>query len=248
MQFENVLSDSLSYTKEGILGNVKRWLLLIPCLIIFPLILGYLVRIYRGEKPAPELENWWLMFVDGLKLFVVEFIYAIPIILLAIIAFLPLISAFIASGGLTLDFASMTNTQTEQWFTSHPEIISAFMTMMILLLVTFIIAIIISIFSFIGTVRFARTGRIGEAFNFSAIVGQIGRIGWLTYILALIVIGVIGVIVWIILRLFLLVPVAGGILYLIVALIVYPPFVVFTSRYAAQVYEAGEPTATPENP
>lgn len=245
MQFESVLGDSFSYAKEGVLCNAKRWLLLIPCMIIFPLILGYIVRIYRGEKPAPELENWWRMFVDGVKLFVVTLIYAIPIILLLILAFMPFISAFITSGGLAVDFAGMTQAESEQWFMAHPAILSSVITMLVLLLITIIVAIIIGIFSFIGTIRFARTGSIGEGFNFSAILAQIGRIGWLTYILALIVIGVIGVLVGLILEVFRFIPVAGWLIYIIVLLIVYPPFIVFTSRYAAQVYDAGEPAPAP---
>jgi len=245
MSFGTMLDDSFSYAKEGVWGKWKQWLLLIISLIIFPLILGYIVRIYRGEKPAPELKEWWAMFVDGLKLLVVSIIYALPIILLAIAAFLPLISAFVSSGALSLDFAAMTDAQAEQWLTAHPEILSAAGLMVVLLLVTLIVAVIITVFSFIGSVRFARTGRIGEGFNFTDILAQISRIGWFTYIAALIIIGVIGVVFWLLLHIFSFIPVFGEIVFLIVALVAYPPFVLFVSRYAALVYECGEPVPAP---
>lgn len=245
MSFGTMIDDSFSYAKDGVWGKWKHWLLLIVSLIIFPLILGYIVRIYRGEKPAPELKEWGSMFIDGLKLLVVNIIYALPIILLAIAAFLPLISAFVSSGALTLDFAAMTQAQTEQWLTSHPEILSAAGLMIVLLLVTLIVAIIITIFSFIGSIRFARTGRIGEGFNFSEILNQIGRIGWLTYIAALIIIGVVGVAFWLLLHIFSFIPVVGKIVFLIVALVAYPPFILFVSRYAALVYERGESAPAP---
>jgi len=245
MSFGSMLDDSFSYAKEGVWGKWKHWLLLIVSLIIFPLILGYVVRIYRGEKPAPELKEWGTLFIDGLKLLVVNLIYALPIILLAVAAFLPFVSAFISSGALSMDFTAMTQSQTEQWLTSHPEIMSAAGLMVVLLLVTLIIAIIITIFSFIGSVRFARTGRIREGFNFSEILAQIHRIGWLTYIAALIIIGIIGIIFWLLLHIFSFIPVIGGVIFLIVAIVLYPPFILFVSRYAALVYECGEPAPAP---
>ncbi len=254
MEFGTMLEDSFSYAKEGVWGQWKRWLLLIVSLIIFPLILGYVVRIYRGEKPAPELTEWGRMFIDGLKLLVVSVVYALPIILLVVAAFLPLVSAFVSSGGYAMDFATMTQAQTQQWLTSHPQLMSAAVSMAAILIVAGLVAIVITIFSFIGTVRFARTGKIGEGFNFSAILATIGRIGWLSYIAALIIIGIIGIILWMIVHILSFIPVCGGVLFLIAALILYPPFILFVSRYAALVYEHGEPAAparqpvTPETP
>jgi ABC-type uncharacterized transport system YnjBCD permease subunit len=240
-----MLDDSFSYAKEGIWGKWKHWLLLMVSLIIFPLILGYIVRIYRGEKTAPLLERWGTMFIDGLKLLVVNLIYALPVILIVIAAFLPLISTFVSSGALSVDFATMSEAQMDQWMTSHPQILSAIGTMVIVLLVAAIVAIIISIFSFIGTIRFARTGKISEGFNFPEILAQIGRIGWLTYIAALIIIGVVGVIFWLLLHIFSFIPMIGEFVFLIVAIVAYPPFILFVSRYATLVYECGEPAPAP---
>jgi len=235
-----MLDESFSYAKEGVWSKWSRWLLLIVCMIIFPLILGYMVRILRGEKPAPELKEWGSMFIDGLKLFVVELIYAAPVILLIIIAFLPLVSSLVTSGAFYQDFSSMSNAQVNQWFMSHPEFVSAAGILILLILAALVAAFIISIFSFLGTVRFAKTGRISEAFNFSAITAHIRRIGWLNYIIALVIIGVIGFIFGMITNIFSLIPVIGDIIGLLVMVILYVPFILFSTRYNLLVYEAGE--------
>jgi hypothetical protein len=240
MDYGLMLDESLSYAKEGVWSKWTRWLLLIISMIIFPLILGYMVRIFRGEKPAPELNGWGSMFIDGLKLFVVELIYAAPVILLVIIAFLPLVSSVLTSGAFYQDFSSMSETQINQWFMSHPELISATGIMLVVILVAVLLAIIISIFSFLGAVRFAKTGSISEAFNFSAILAHIRRIGWLNYIIALLVIGVIGFVFGLIFNIFSLIPAVGDIIGLIVMIVLYVPFVLFSSRYNLLVYEAGE--------
>ena len=240
MDFGLMLNESYSYAKEGVWAKWSRWFLLLISMIIFPLILGYMVRIFRGEKPAPELKEWGSMFIDGLKLFVVELVYAAPVILLIIIAFLPLVSSLVTSGAFHQDFASMSDAQINQWFLSHPEFISAAGIMLVLILVAVLLAIIISIFSFIGSVRFAKTGSMSEAFNFSAIVAHIGRIGWLNYILALLVIGVIGMVFGLIFNVFSLIPGIGDIIGLIVMFVLYVPFILFSSRYNLLVYEAGE--------
>ncbi len=235
-----MLDESFSYAKEGVWSKWTRWLLLMVSMIIFPLILGYMVRIFRGEKPAPELKEWGSMFIDGLKLFVVELIYAAPVILLTIIAFLPLVSSLVASGAFSQNFSSMSEAQASQWFMSHPEFISSAGIMLVLFLVAVFVAFIISIFSFLGGVRFAKTGSITEAFNFSAIIAHIRRIGWLNYIIAIVIIGVIGFIFGMITNIFSLIPVIGDFIGIIVMVILYVPFILFSSRYNLLVYEAGE--------
>ena len=40
-----------------------------------------MMRIYHGMTPSPEPDTWGTMFIDGLKLFVVGFIYALPVII-----------------------------------------------------------------------------------------------------------------------------------------------------------------------
>jgi len=247
MDYGTMLDETFAYTKESVWGKTKRWLVLIGCMILFPLILGYMVRIYRGFSPAPEPEQWGSMFIDGLKLIVIEVVYSAPVILLILIAFLPLLSVLITGGAMSQDFSSFSDAQFEQWILIHPEFISAVGLLVILLLLAILCGIIISIFSFLGAVRFARTDSMAEAFNFSAIVSHIRRIGWLNYLLALIVISVIGFIFGMITNVFSLIPMVGDIIGLIVMVILYVPYIIFTSRYAALVYDAGEEKQAPES-
>jgi len=243
MDFGIILNDSVQYAKEGVWGKWKKWFFLIVSMIIFPFILGYMVRIYHGEKPAPELDQWGSMFIDGLKLLVVELIYAAPVILLVLIAFLPFISTLVTSGILSQNVAVMTDTQAEQFILSHPEIFSALATMVVLIFIAVIFALIIAIFLFIGAVRFARTGLIAEGFNFSAILGTIRKIGWINYLLVLIIIGVTGMVYGFVMNIVMIIPFVGPVIWLFL----YPPFIIFMSRYASLVYDAGqmEPEAEP---
>jgi hypothetical protein len=240
MDFGSMLDDSFAYAKNGVWEKWTRWLLLILSMLIFPFILGYMVRVYRGEKPAPETGEWGRLFIDGLKLLLVQILYFTPVILLIILAFMPMISTLLSSGALTQDFGSMSDSQIERWLSSHPQLLSALGLMVLLLLIAVILALVIMFFSFLGVVRFARTRSISEAFNFSAILSHIGRIGWVNYILAMIIISVIGFIFSIIMNFFSLIPIIGIIIELIVMVILYVPFILFSARFSACVYDAGE--------
>jgi hypothetical protein len=240
MDFGSILDDSFLYAKEGVWGKWPRWLLLILSMIIFPFIFGYMVRIYRGERPAPEPGEWSSLFVDGLKLLMVQILYLLPVILVIILAFVPMISTLIAAGALSEDFGSMSDSQTNFWLSSHPELFSAAGLMILLLLLAIVLALIIFVFSFLGLVRFARTRSMSEAFNFSAILAHIGRIGWVNYILTLIIISIIGFIFSTIMNFFSFIPIIGILIEFIILVILYVPFILFSARFSALIYDAGE--------
>jgi hypothetical protein len=244
MDFGSILDDSLVYAKDGVWEKWTRWMVLVLSMIIFPLILRYIVRIYRGERPAPEPGQWGSMFMDGLKLLVVLIVYWAPVILLVILAFIPLISTLVTSGALSQDFNSMSDSRFERWLESRPQIITNLMIaggfMVLILFVAIIMAIIVTLFSFLGMVRFARTRSISEGFNFSEILAHIRRIGWINYIIALIAITIIGYIFAMILNFFSFIPVVGVFIQLLVMVILYVPFILFSARFSTLVYDAGE--------
>jgi len=218
MDIGNTLSESLEYAKEAVWGKWVRWLLLLVCVIIFPLIYGYQLEVYRGKKPAPELTGWGKLFIDGIKYLVITIVYMIPVILAAIIFFIPVVAVFRNP--------------------SPQAIMAAWATVAGGIVFLIILACILALFAYIGVIRFARTGSMGEAFNFGAIVSQIGRIGWLSYIFSLIVLIVV---VMIIVGIISLIPYLGPFL----AFIVSPAIMLFTARFLTLLYDSAGPASAP---
>jgi len=71
--------------------------LLIP-IIGSILMLGYAIKLVRNVRnhdpePLPEWDDWGGMFSDGLKLFIISLIWALPLIILFILLFVPMLFA-----------------------------------------------------------------------------------------------------------------------------------------------------------
>ena len=147
--------------------------------IIFALpLLGYVVQIYRGETPAPEVKNWGTLFSDGFDFFIIYFVYAIPVIILGIV---------VLGSALWTIFLSSIPAPGQIPVTMMGLIGAAIFGLVILVLVAFIIWIIEAT----AVVRFARTNSIGEAFNFGEIFAHISKVGVGSYIVALIIMAII---------------------------------------------------------
>jgi len=217
MGIGQMVGDSFGYAKEGLVGKWVKWILLIISCIIFPLILGYMVRIYRGVTPSPELEKWGEMFIDGIKLFIIGLVYAIPIIIIGSVLLLSTIMAVAAS---------MTTSSL------NPNAVMGLIGADIFVFIIFIlVVIIIGLITATAWVRFARTNSMGEAFNFGAIFNHIGNIGWGTYIVALIVMGIVIGIIELICQ---LIPFIGFIL----LFIIMPVISIFQARYLCMLYDS----------
>lgn len=72
--------------------------------VISPFLEGYFVRVLRAaannESEPPVFDEWVDMFVDGIKAFVVQFVYVLPSIVLVIVGlFIAGFGAFFASQG-----------------------------------------------------------------------------------------------------------------------------------------------------
>lgn len=214
------ISEAFRYASEALFGKWMRWVILIISSIIFPLIIGYTLRVMKGLDPAPEPDDYLGMFIDGIKLIVINIAYMIiPIIIGFIIFFL--------SGG----FGALTMMSMD---VSNPMAYAGlFMgSIGISMLVFMLFAFIFGLFQIIGMVRFARSGSMGDAFGFSEILEIIGSIGWVSYILALIVLGIALFIIYFVLS---LIPVIGWLLTLILA----PYLSIVGARYYSTLYDAG---------
>jgi hypothetical protein len=215
MDYGNMLGESFAYAKDGIWEKWNKWLMLIVATILLGIpLMGYMMKVLRGTKPAPEVDDWGTLFIDGIKYIIVKIIYAIPLI---IVGFLVLGAAFMTA--MSGNVAAMTG---------------AIAGMLVGLLLIFILAIVIALFEMIGMVRFARTGSIGEAFNFNAILATIGKIGWIPYIIALVVFLIVAVVIGIIMAIIMKVPILGWIIYLCVI----APMTIFFARYICLLYDS----------
>ena len=217
MDFGNMVGESFGYAKEGLVGKWKKWILLLIATILLTLpLMGYTLRILRGEKPAPEVENWGTLFVDGIKYLIIGLIYAIPLFIIMFLALAPMVVAAMSAGTPGAATAAA---------------MTALGTFLVGLVVFFIAAIIIGLFANIGIVRFARMGSMGEAFNFGAILATIGKIGWVNYIIALIIIGIIFGVVEVICN---IIPYVG----IIILFIIIPYLTMIQARYICLIYDS----------
>jgi hypothetical protein len=211
----NILEQSFRYAKEGLEGKWETWLLLIISCIIFPLFLGYMVRIYRGAGSSPQLDNWGGMFTDGIKLLLVALCYALPVLVLEVVLF--------ASPGLVK---------------TSPADPGALSGLIIAVLIGSIILVSGAVLGWLITttagIRFARTNSLFEAFNFREIISHIGRIGWMDYIVALVMMLIVLCIITIIC---LVIPYVG----LILLLALLPFMGLFSSRYITLLYDSVNP-------
>jgi hypothetical protein len=233
MDYSHVLDDAFHYTKEGIIGSADRWMKLILAIICLGIPMnGYVMRIYRGVNPAPEVEEWGTLFVDGLNLIVVGIIYAIPVMIIWVFVY----------GSMMLTLMQGNTAAMENW-SPNVGLLGLF----------YVLEIIIGIIMPVAAIRFARTASFSEAFNVGAILETIKKIGWINYIIALILITVVIaipvciIIVGMILIGGISMVMLGGntvallgfiVAALLIVLTLAPLFTVFQARYMTRVYDS----------
>ena len=187
---------------------------------------GYTVRIYRGVKPAPDFTGWTDLFVDGVKLAIVWFLWILPLFI-------------VLAAGIAVAVAGFLSTQA----TAMPNI-TLLLLFLLVLVVEFVLMVIVILFGIIGAVRFARTGSIREGIRISAILTTIRTMGWMSYIILLIGFIIAAIIYAVIAGILSAVPFIGWVL----ALIINPFFMIFSARYFTLVYDQGEPHPVPPPP
>jgi hypothetical protein len=190
------------------------------CLPLF----GYMLKILRGEKHAPEVTGWGTLFIDGIKFAIFSLVGAIPLLLVVFV----LIGAAL---GLFINITAVSGSGF-QASSGNPAIIIGSLGIVSLIIVG-IVAILTLAFATIGIIRFARTGSMGEAFNIREISATIGKIGWETYIIALVILFAVQVLISLILWIISMIPVFG----IIIQIVLIAPIVLFEARYLCQVYD-----------
>ena len=221
MKLDVNLTDSIDYTKM-LFADLGRLLILV-ILDIIPIVnfvvLGYLgnvIKETRDSKQLPPLENYFELWIQGLKIFVASIVFMIiPLILAIPFIFLVALASWVSVPVLA----------TVGWFLT-----------IVLMIVGVLLAFFLAIILVMAIVNMLKKDSFSKAFAFGEIFGIIGKVGWGTYILWLLIIFVCSIIVAGIGA----IPIIGWILSLLIA----PIFGVFLARSASLVYS--EETATEE--
>lgn len=225
MDYGTVISRSFEYTKDALVGKWMQWVILAVLslvqgltLSLIPLLNGYIVRVLAGKTPAPEIDDWVGLFVDGWKMNIITLVYMIPAILV-----------FLIFGGL----GAIGMLASEAAGGDPAAMGAAVLSLIGGLLLAGIVAIVLGFIALFALLRFARTGSLGEAFHFSAIFEHIGRLGWGTWIIAVIVLLIIALVYGFVVGIISSIPILGW----IIVLFLNAAFAIFYARYFAQVYE-----------
>ncbi|MDD3858073.1 MAG: DUF4013 domain-containing protein [Methanoculleus sp.] len=225
MDYARLLSGSLGYAKDALIGEWGRWVILVLLslvqtftLFLLPFYNGYIVRVLAGRTPAPEVDDWSSLFIDGWKLNIINLIYLLPVIVvLAVFGGIAAISAIAARGAGNPDV----------WASAVAAAVTG-------IAVAALVWLVISFFSLIAVVRFAHTGSLLQAFNIGAILSQISRIGWGAWILAVVILILIGLAYTAATALITSLPVLGWIVNLFLGVV----YSIFRARYLAAAYES----------
>jgi hypothetical protein len=219
LKLDENLTDSIEYTKL-LFADIGRLLILV-ILDVIPIVnfvvwgyLGNVIKEPRDSNQLPPLENYFELWIQGLKIFVAAIVFMLIPILLAI----PFISVIVLASWISVPFVA-----TVGWAVA-----------ILLLLVGMLLAFFLAIVLAMAIVNMIKKGSFGSAFAIGEIFNIIGKIGWGTYILWLVVIFVCALIVSGIGS----IPVIGWILSLLIA----PIFGVFIARSASLVYLEGTQT------
>ncbi|MFK8213714.1 DUF4013 domain-containing protein [Haloferax volcanii] len=189
-----MLSDALWFLKRSddwvattIIGGVL-WLLSV---LIFPGIIlqGYFVRAMRaaanGEQAAPSFTDWGELFVDGLKLFVVTFVWALVAIVPAI-----LLSVIIGIGTFTVSEAATGSAA------SSAGGVGLGIASLVLGLLVFVLGLLAAYIGPAAGANFAIEGNLGAGFDVRTILsgaftGEYA-VAWLLALVVTVVLGFIG--------------------------------------------------------
>lgn len=225
MDYGNLISRSFGYTKDALWGKWWRWVLLVILslvqvftLFLVPFYNGYIVRVLAGRQPAPDVNEWGRLFIDGWMLNIITLIYLIPVILVMVL--FGGIAAFSAIAARGLD-------NPDVWASAVAAAVTG-------IVVAAAVWVIISFVSLFAIVRFAHTGSFFQAFSFGVIFRHIGRIGWGSWIVAVIILALIGLAYAVVTGLIASIPPIGWIINIFLGV----AFGIFHARYLVAAYES----------
>lgn len=232
MDIGDVVSDSLRYPSTDLKKVVILGILFLISFLIVPIFLafGYMFRALKaslaGVEELPDFEEWGLMLIDGIKLFIVQLIYMLPAIIIGILSIISLWSSL----------WSLTYTAQVSGSTLTPDMIFGILGGFALL--GLIIAGIYSLVIYpimavaIGNMAYY-DGELGAAFRFGEIISTVSQIGWVDLIIWYIVMLIIGFVIAFVASILTIIPIIG---WLILVFLIYPYIYLFYARAISWLY------------
>lgn len=225
MEIGEIISDAIKYPSAA-------WsrVVILGVILIIPIVnfigLGYLFRIikatFAGIDELPDFDEVGELFIDGIKIFIVGLIYAIPVIIIAAIL------------GLLLSFNPSYSTGTFTGFDMF--------TFALGYSIYIIVAIIIGLIEVIAIANMALyEGELGAAFKFSEVMDRIAMIGWGQYIIWYVIMVLLGLVAAVIAGLTFVIIIG----FIIAPLIIYPYFSMFGARSLALLFASSEDDQEP---
>jgi hypothetical protein len=226
-----VISDLYLNFLSGDVNVPVLILLFVVSFISEIVVYGYEIKILKssleGFANIPKLNNWWNMFIDGLKVFILGIVYAIPLFIILIIGVILIEFSAVSIGTNSLNNVNM---------------LMYFGIIFLIILLYFIITIPFFLMSLANMAY--NDSKIGAAFRFGETFNKIKNIGWGNFILWYIVTGIIylvlmgiGILIQGLFDLFHL-EIVGAVLY---GLILLPYMCIFIFRSIALIYQSGIP-------
>lgn len=210
MDIGYLTSDAAKYPLNDWKKIIILGILFLFSFLIVPafLAIGYLFRALKwsiaGVDELPDFDEWGMVFIDGIKVFLVQLAYFI-------------IPFTILFAGVCTSIDSLLSLQN----TADALPPTAFFSLMGgLFILGMILAVIFCAFFTIALANMAYyDGEIRAAFRFSEILERISAIGWVDFIIWYVMMIIIGMVMGFITTIFGLIPILGWVL---IILILYP--------------------------
>jgi hypothetical protein len=234
MDIGDIVSDAVKYPSTDWKKVIILGILFVISFLIVPAFfaMGYTFRALKasiaGSDELPEFDEWGDMFIDGLKVFIVNIAYfIIPFIVIFIGTWASISSMIAVSGAGTV---------------ANPTIFLGLVG--ITVIIGIMLAIIFGLLALIAIANMALyDSELGAAFRFSEILERIAMIGWGKYIIWYIVMIVIGLVAGVIVGILNIIPIIGLIIALI---IIYPYLYLLFFRSTALIFASSEDEAVEE--
>lgn len=227
MDAGQITSDALKYPTQNFSKVLILGVLTVLSTLIIPgfLVLGYFYKIVKfslaGSSELPDFNEWTSMFLDGLKVFVVLFIYSIVPAVLVLLgiwaALLPMLT--VPDAGSILDP------------TLSLQLVSGLALIGVLLQIVVSFVIPIALANMVYKNELKAAFRFGEIYNIIRNIGGVDYLIW--YVLILIILIVVGYV-----SSFLIFPFLIGIV--LVPLIIEPYLTMFLARSVALLFNSQE--------